>query len=356
MALLAELTYRCPLRCGYCSNPADWGRYTQELDTDTWRRVIREAAAVGVLHLHLSGGEPLLRHDLEDIAREGRDVGLFVNLITSAWSATPTRLAALAHAGVEHVQISFQDSDPALADRIAGTTAHATKLDAAREVRALGMALSINVVLHRGNLARVGALIELAVSLGAQRIELANTQFHGSALANQRALLPTRTQLDEAIGVALAARERLRGVLDVIVVMPDWFTDAPRPCMDGWGKRFMTVAPDGTALPCPGAHGLQGMRLENVRDHDLAALWYRGADFERFRGTTWMPEPCASCERREIDHGGCRCQAFALTGDAAATDPACVKAPRHDLVRGMREVKHLDEVLYRIDLTRMRRG
>ncbi len=355
MALLAELTYRCPLRCGYCSNPTDWGRYAPELDAETWRRVVREAAELGVLHLHLSGGEPLLRDDLEAIVREARDAGLYVNVITSGWGATRERLAALADAGVDHVQVSFQDSDPELADRVAGAKAHARKLDAARQVRELGMELSVNVVLHRANLERTGELIALAESLGAQRIELANTQYHGSALANRRALMPTRAQLDASLAVAREAQRRLAGRMDVIYVVPDWFADAPRPCMDGWGRRFMTVTPDGVALPCPGAHGLPGMAFENVRDRSLADIWSVGADFERFRGTSWMAEPCRSCERCEVDHGGCRCQAFALTGEVTATDPACVKSPHHGLVREARDVTaRSSEVLYRIDTSRKR--
>lgn len=356
MALLAELTYRCPLRCGYCSNPTDWRGYGRELDAPTWRRVVREAAELGVLHLHLSGGEPLLRDDLEDIAREGRDAGLYVNVITSGFGATRARVEALAAAGVDHVQVSLQDVDGERGDRVAGVRAHDHKLAVARMVRDAGMELSINAVLHRGNLARTGEIIALAASLGAQRLELANTQYHGSALANRAALMPTRAQLDEAFAVARAAQRDLAGRMDVIYVVPDWFADAPRPCMDGWGRRFMTVIPDGTALPCPGAHGLPGFAFDSVRDRSLDDIWYRGADFERYRGTAWMREPCASCERREVDYGGCRCQAFALTGDAAATDPACAKSPSHKLIRDERDGPRGEPaVLYRIDTTRARR-
>ncbi len=356
MALLAELTYRCPLRCGYCSNPADWGRWRDELDTDGWRRVAREAGAWGVYHLHLSGGEPLLRPDLEDIVREARGAGLYVNLITSAWGATERRLAALADAGCDHVQVSFQDVDPARADRIAGASAHAGKLAAAEAVTRLGMALSVNVVLHRANTPHVRALIELAASLGAQRIELATAQYHGSAFAHRDALLPTRAMLAEADAVVREERARRAGSLDIIHVMPDWFTDVPRRCMDGWGRRFMTVIPDGTALPCPGAHDLPGMAFDNVRARPLRDIWERGADFERFRGTAWMREPCASCDRRDVDLGGCRCQAFALTGDPAATDPACAKSPHHRLVADARDAPRDGDppTLYRIDLSRRR--
>jgi len=361
IALLAELTYRCPLRCAYCSNPADWSAYTDELDTGTWTRVLREAASLGALHVHFSGGEPLLRDDLESLVTAARDAGLYTNLITSAWRVTRERLAALADAGLDHVQVSVQDSDAALADALAGTTAHAHKLVAAGWVKSHGMALSINAVLHRRNLARVGDIIALAESLGAERLELANTQWHGSALAHRDALMPDRETLARAQAVALAERARLRGKMDVIWVIPDWYEDAPRPCMDGWGRRFVTVIPDGVVLPCPGAHGLPGMVLDSVRDRPLGDIWREGADFERFRGTSWMPSPCATCDRREVDFGGCRCQAFALTGDAARTDPACAKSPDHDLIRALRREHPAPEggpaaPLYRIDVRRSRRA
>ena len=357
MALLAELTYRCPLRCGYCSNPEDWGRFTRELDTETWQRVMIEAGRMGVYHAHLSGGEPLLRDDLERIVAVARYEDLYVNLITSGWGATETRVEKLARAGVDHVQVSFQDTDPARADRIAGTTAHAHKLKVARWVRAADMELSVNVVLHRSNIARVGEHIALAESLGAQRIELASAQYHGSALVNRRALLPSRAEVDRARETALRERERLKGRMDVIYVIPDYYEDLPRPCTDGWGRRFMTVIPDGTALPCAGAHALPGMVFDKVTERSLADIWNHGADFARFRGTDWMPEPCASCERRTVDHGGCRCQALALTGDIRATDPACAKSPHHALVRRAREESEGEArpLLYRLDTSRRRR-
>lgn len=355
VALLAELTYRCPLRCAYCSNPADWRDYGDELDAATWSRVLREAGELGALHVHFSGGEPLLRDDLASLVATAREAGLYTNLITSAWRVTRERLAALADAGLDHVQVSLQDSDAARADLLAGTAAHAHKLEAAGWVRSLGMALSVNAVLHRRNLARVGEIIALAESLGAQRLELANTQWHGSALAHRDALLPDRETLARAQAVALAERARLRGKMDVIWVIPDWYEDAPRPCMDGWGRRFVTVAPDGTALPCPGAHDLPGMARDNVRARPLGDIWRDGADFQRFRGTAWMSPTCAACDRREVDHGGCRCQAFALTGDPARTDPACAKSPDHGLVRDLRRERPGEAPegpLYRIDIRR----
>ena len=359
VALLAELTYRCPLRCSYCSNPTDWRDYGDELDTAGWTRVLREAGELGVLHVHFSGGEPLLRDDLETLVRAAREHGLYTNLITSAWRLTHDRLASLADAGLDHVQVSLQDSDADRADRLAGTTVHEHKLEAARWVRPLGMALSINAVLHRQNLRSVGEIIALSESLGAQRLELANTQWHGSALVHRDALLPDRETLQRAQTIALAERARLRGTMDVIWVIPDWYEDAPKPCMDGWGRRFMTVIPDGTALPCPGAHGLPGMVLDSVRSRPLGDIWRDGADFERYRGTAWMSPTCASCDRREVDFGGCRCQAFALTGDASRTDPACPKSPDHALVASLRRERPVAEVsegLYRIDIRRGRRA
>lgn len=358
-ALLAELTYRCPLRCGYCSNPTAIGRFTPELSTEVWQRVLREAGEMGVLHAHFSGGEPLLRDDLEVLVDTARSAGLYVNLITSAWGLTEARTHELARVGVDHVQVSVQDSDAQRADRVAGVDVHAQKVMAARWVREAGMSLSVNAVLHRHNLERVGEIIALAESFGAERLELANTQYHGSAWENRRGLMPSKRQLDRAGEIAKVEQERLRGVMDILWVIPDLYADLPRPCMDGWGQRFMTISPDGTALPCPGAHDLPGMALESVRDRSVYELWAHGRDFERFRGTHWMPEPCVSCDRREIDFGGCRCQAMTLAGDPGRTDPACAKSPDHDVVLALRrEAAESDNgvspVLYRI--THRRRG
>jgi pyrroloquinoline quinone biosynthesis protein E len=349
VALLAELTYRCPLRCGYCSNPIDFPSYRDELDEAGWKRVLDEAAAMGVYHVHFSGGEPLLRADLESLVAHARGAGLYTNLITSAYGWSEARIDRLVEAGIDHIQVSFQDSEAESADRIAGTTVHTQKLAAAKAIAGRGIALSVNVVLHRGNLARVGELIALAESLGAVRIELANTQYHGWALTNREALIPTREALVEASIVADRERARLRGTMDVIYVFPDYYTDVPKPCMDGWGRRFVTVIPDGTALPCPGAHALP-IAFENVKGRSLGSIWNESAGFAAFRGTGWMGEPCVSCERRDIDFGGCRCQAFALTGDARATDPACAKAPAHSMVANARDAAKAEprEVLYRI--------
>jgi pyrroloquinoline quinone biosynthesis protein E len=352
-ALLAELTYRCPLRCGYCSNPVDLLRHREEIDTDTWCRVFSEAAELGVLHLHLSGGEPLARPDLARLVTHARTAGLYTNLITSAYGLDDARLDALETAGIDHIQISIQHVDPTLANAIAGTDVHDDKLRAARAVHARGIPLSINVVIHRGNIDRVGEIIALASDLGAERLELATAQYHGWALKNRDALLPSREALERAADAVRAARSKLGSRLAILYVLPDYYTDVPKPCMDGWGRRFMTVTPDGIALPCPGAHALP-LAFETVRDRALRAIWFESEAFNAYRGAAWMKEPCVSCERRDVDFGGCRCQAFALTGDARNADPACAKAPAHGLVTEARESAHREapEVLYRVRSSR----
>jgi pyrroloquinoline quinone biosynthesis protein E len=328
IGLLAELTYRCPLHCPYCSNPTAYPPEQSALATAEWERVLSEAAALGVLHVHFSGGEPLVRPDLAELVATARSAGLYTNLITSGFGLTASRCEQLRAAGLDHVQISLQADDAPLADAIAGTAAHAHKREAARAVRALGLPLTINVVLHRGNIDRVAAMVELAETLGAQRLELANVQFYGWAFANKEALLPTRAALAQAERVAAAARERLRGRMKIAYVLPDYYGDRPKPCMNGWGRRHLTVNPAGDVLPCPTASAIPVLRFDNVRNRSLEQIWAESEAFQRFRGTAWMPEPCRSCDQRTVDFGGCRCQAFLLTGDAAATDPACSLAPR----------------------------
>ncbi len=330
--LIAELTYRCPLACGYCSNPLTLDRHTDELDTSAWSRVFAEAAALGILQVNLTGGEPLVRADLESLVAAARERDLYTNLITSGIPADGARLARLAAAGLDSVQISIQDTDPQGAAWIAGRDDSEAKLEMAAATRALGLPLTLNVVLHRGNIARVPELIALAERLGAARLELANTQYLGWALANREALLPARADVEEARRQALAARERLRGKIEVLFVRPDYYADRPRACMDGWARRYLLVTPDGIALPCHQALGITSLHWQNVRAHSLADLWNDAPSFRAFRGEDWMPDPCRTCDERETDFGGCRCQAFALLGDAAATDPACALAPRHDLV------------------------
>jgi pyrroloquinoline quinone biosynthesis protein E len=334
--LVAELTYRCPLRCVYCSNPLEIGAQREELDAASWARVIGEAEALGVVQLNLTGGEPLLRADLEAIVASARGHGLYTNLITSGLPLERERLAALKGAGLDAVQLSLQDVARAPAARIAGVDRLDAKLQVAGWVRALALPLTLNVVLHRENLERVGALIDLAERLGADRLELANTQYLGWALENREHLLPTRAQLESAREVVRGARARLRGRMELLFVLPDYYADLPRACMDGWARRFIVVAPDGLALPCHAARGLPGLTFPDLRQRSLAHAWRESEAFQRFRGQDWMAEPCRSCERRELDFGGCRCQAFQLAGDPSRTDPACRLAPEHDLVRRAR--------------------
>jgi pyrroloquinoline quinone biosynthesis protein E len=329
--LLAELTYACPLHCAYCSNPLGLADYRDELTTPEWQRVLAEARELGVLHLHLSGGEPLLRRDIVEIVRSAHALGLYTNLATSALGLSRRRAEQLRAAGLDHVQISIQADEAELSDRVAGTPSFQRKIVAARLVKELGWPLTVNVVLHRQNIDRVADIFRLAEELAADRLELANTQYYGWAWHNRDALLPSRAQLVRAEAVVRAARERLTGRMEVIYVVPDYYSEYPKPCMGGWGKRQLTVAPNGDVFPCPAAQDLPLPRA-SVRQDPLARIWERSPLFQRFRGTDWMPDPCRSCDRREIDFGGCRCQAFLLTGDAARTDPVCHLSPDHGIV------------------------
>ena len=330
--LIAELTYRCPLRCPYCSNPIELARHASELSTEDWCRVLGEAEELGVVQLHLTGGEPLARVDLQTLVARARELGLYTNLITSGVPLKRERLEALKDAGLDNVQLSVQDADATTADAIAGYAGMEQKLEVAGWVKELGLPLTINVVLHRSNIDHVGALIALAERLSANRLELANTQYHGWALKNREALLPTRAQLDAAHPIAAAAKARLASTMEVLYVKPDYFSDYPKACMDGWARRFLHMAPDGLVLPCHSAMSIEGMHFENVRDRSLAWIWKESPSFQAFRGDAWMKEPCASCPRKAEDFGGCRCQAFALTGDASKTDPACSLSPDHALI------------------------
>jgi pyrroloquinoline quinone biosynthesis protein E len=326
-ALLAEITYRCPLHCPYCSNPTQ-ARIDQELTTNEWTRVIREAAAIGVLQIGFSGGEPLARRDLSDLVRAAREVNLYTNLITSGIGLDDDRLSALRDAGLESVQLSFQSDNAELADQIAGARAHQHKLDAAAKIRAVGIPLSLNFVIHRRNIDGLPQMIALAESLHAERVELANVQFYGWAFLNRAALLPTREQVVRAREVATVAKARLAGQIDIFYVLPDYYENRPKPCLSGWGRRYLTVNPIGDVLPCPTASSaIPDLRFENVRERALDWIWRESESFNRFRGTEWMPEPCQSCPQREIDFGGCRCQAALLTGNAANTDPVCEFSP-----------------------------
>jgi pyrroloquinoline quinone biosynthesis protein E len=326
-ALLAEITYRCPLHCPYCSNPTQ-ARNDQELTTNEWTRVIREAAGLGVLQIGFSGGEPLVRRDLPDLVRAAREANLYTNLITSGVGLDDDRTGALRDAGLDSVQLSFQSDNTDLADEIAGTRAHQRKLDAAAKIRAAGIPLSLNFVIHRRNIDRLAQMIALAESLRAERVELANVQFYGWAFLNRAALLPTREQVVRAREIATAAKARLAGKIDIFYVLPDYYENRPKPCLSGWGQRYLTVNPIGEVLPCPTASSaIPDLRFENVRARALDWIWRESESFNRFRGTEWMPEPCQSCPQREIDFGGCRCQAALLTGNAANTDPVCEFSP-----------------------------
>lgn len=336
VALLAELTHRCPLHCPYCSNPLETVKAAAELPTADWLRVLEEAAALGVLHVHFSGGEPLLRPDLRDLVRHASHLGLYTNLITSGVGLDAGRVARLCEAGLGAVQLSFQAATPGLADRLAGARAFAAKLEAARAVREAGLPLGLNVVLHALNLHEVDAIIRLAEELGAERLELANCQYYGWALANRDLLLPDRDALVEAEAVVEAHRRRLGERMEILWVIPDYYESYPKPCMGGWGRRQLTVAPDGTVLPCPVASVIPGLPLHTIRDRSLRWIWYESETMNRFRGTDWMAEPCRSCDRRLVDFGGCRCQAYLLTGDPAAPDPVCHLAPHHGVVAAAR--------------------
>lgn len=334
--LVAELTYACPLRCGYCSNPLDFRGIGSALSTPQWVRVLAEASQLGAVQLHLTGGEPLLRRDLEELVAAGRREGFWVNLVTSAVPLTRARLVRLKEAGLDAVQISVQDATGAGAARIAGVNRHREKLQAAAWVRELDLGLTINCVIHRDNIDEVDAIVALAERLGAQRLELANAQYLGWALHNRAALMPSAAQIDRARASAAEARARLAGRMDVLFVLPDYQADRARACMGGWAKRYLVVAPDGLAMPCHAARMLP-LELWNVRAHALAEIWRACPGFLAFRGEAFLQEPCRGCEHRGADFGGCRCQAFALTGDASATDPACPRAPSHDLVRLARD-------------------
>jgi pyrroloquinoline quinone biosynthesis protein E len=336
LGLLAELTHRCPLGCPYCSNPLALDPRDGELDTATWARVFREAAALGVLQIHLSGGEPGARRDLVEITAAAHAAGLYSNLITSAVGITEKTLGALSDAGLDHVQISIQDSRQKSADHIAGYDgAFARKRALAEEVVRLGLPLTVNAVMHRANIDRIGEMVELALALGASRVEIAHVQYYGWALKNRATLMPTREQVERAAALVEELRARHHGRIVIDAVVPDYYARYPKPCVGGWGRRSLNITPAGKVLPCHAAESIPGLEFWNVRDHSLADIWANSPAFNAFRGTAWMKEPCMSCPRREQDFGGCRCQAFALTGDAAAADPVCHLSPEHARVAAL---------------------
>jgi pyrroloquinoline quinone biosynthesis protein E len=329
--MLAELTYRCPLRCAYCSNPIELANYRAELSTADWLRVLGEARDLGVLQVHFSGGEPLLRPDLTELVARASGLGMYTNLITSGIPLDAGRMAGLADAGLDHLQLSIQDSDRAAADAMAGIRAHDRKRAAAELIRGSGVAFTVNAVLHAGNLDRLEAVAELGVGLGAERLELANTQYYGWGWRNRAALMPAPAQVAAAGRVADEVRARHPDI-EIVYVAADYHDDRPKPCMNGWGSRQFVVAPNGDVLPCLAAGQLPDLGIRGVTTEPLGAIWYDSPAFNRFRGTDWMPEPCQSCALREVDFGGCRCQAYQVTGDASLTDPACGLSAYHELM------------------------
>jgi PqqA peptide cyclase len=339
-ALIAEITHRCPLHCVYCSNPLEMQRRSDELSTADWLSIFQQAAEMGVLQLHLTGGEPLSRPDLTELVRGARADQLYSNLITSGVGLDEPRLDELIDAGLDHIQLSFQDSEEGPANEFAGTRSHALKLRLARMIRERRIAFTVNMVVHRRNLNRLEEMIALAEQTGAQRLEIANVQYYGWALSNRESLLPTREQLEHSVEVVDAARGRLKGRMRIEFVMPDYYAKYPKPCMNGWGHQQMLIDPAGRVLPCHAAAVIPGLDLPSAREHELRWIWEDSPAFNRFRDESWMPEPCRSCDRRTRDFGGCRCQAFLLTGDAAATDPVCTLAPKHAVI---------EEILQRVN-------
>jgi len=331
-ALIAEVTHRCPLHCVYCSNPLEMQRRSVELATADWVSIFQQAGEMGVLQLHLTGGEPLARNDLSELVRAGRGARLYINLITSGVGLDEAKLDTLIEAGLDHIQLSFQDIEEGPANEFAGTRSHALKLRMAQMIRSRRIAFTLNMVVHRRNLARLEQMLEFAEQSGAQRVEIAHVQYYGWALKNQAALLPTRAQVDQSIAIVEAARERLRGRMRIDFVLPDYYAKYPKPCMNGWGHQQMLIDPAGRVLPCHAAGVIPGLEFANTREHPLRWIWEQSPAFNRFRDESWMKDPCRTCDRRERDFGGCRCQALLLAGDATATDPVCTLAPAHQVV------------------------
>ena len=339
LALVAELTHRCPLHCVYCSNPLELTSRSRELSTASWSRVLREAAELGVLQADFTGGEPLARPDLAEIIRAARAAGLYASLITSGLPLDENRLDELVAAGLDHLQLSFQGAEEEAAREFSGTRTHAQKLRVAEWVKRHRIALTLNFVIHRRNLHQLEDMIALTEEIGPGRVEFAHVQYYGWAFANRERLLPTRAQLDRSLEILKSAEERLRARIRIEYVVPDYYAKYPKPCMGGWGRKVLLVKPDGDVLPCHAANVLPGMTFENVEKRSLRQIWEDSSAFRKYRGEDWMPEPCRSCDRRTQDFGGCRCQAFLLAHDAAATDPVCSLSPDRGLVDAiLREV------------------
>jgi pyrroloquinoline quinone biosynthesis protein E len=332
LALIAELTHRCPLHCVYCSNPLELAAVSSELSTAEWIDVFQQSGKLGMLHAHFTGGEPLARSDLSELIAGARDAGLYTNLITSGLGLHETRLQALVDAGLDHIQISFQDSREEAANWIAGAKAHAHKIELSRLIRRHKLAFTVNLVVHRQNIDHLVEMIDFIEQLAPERMEIAHTQYYGWALKNRAALLPTRKQLEAATAAVASAEKRLAGRIRVDFVVPDYYARFPKACMGGWGRRLILINPAGKVLPCHAAEVIPGLEFENVRERSLEFIWQESSSFQRFRGEDWMPEPCRSCDQRTQDFGGCRCQALLLAGDAQATDPACSLAAAHYVI------------------------
>ncbi|MDO9598436.1 MAG: pyrroloquinoline quinone biosynthesis protein PqqE [Azoarcus sp.] len=345
--LLAELTYRCPLHCVFCYNPVDFAHTPDELSTDEWLRVLREARAAGSVQCGFSGGEPLLRDDLEVLVAEAHRLGFYTNLLTSGVGLTATRAAALKQAGLDHIQLSFQDSTRELNDFLSHTRTFDLKQRVAAIIKDNDWPMVMNCVIHRLNIDYIGEIIDMAVALDAEYLELANSQYYSWAMLNRDQLLPSREQIERAERITNERRERYGDRIRIFFVVPDYYENRPKKCMNGWGNVFLTITPDGTALPCHTARMLPGLNFPNVRDMDVKRIWFESEGFNRYRGHGWMKEPCQSCPEKEKDHGGCRCQAYMLTGDAAAADPVCDKSPRHDVVMAAVARAQSDEVVVR---------
>ena len=330
LALLLELTHRCPLQCPYCSNPLDLEKAASELDTSQWMQVLDQASEMGMLQVHFSGGEPALRKDLEALVEHAEKLGLYTNLITSAVNLSQERINTLAALGLGHIQVSIQDSEEKLANTIGGhPNGYQLKLAAAKHIRQAGIPLTINAPVHRLNIDHLEASIQMAVDMDASRIEVAHVQYYGWAYLNRKYLMPTRKQLDWATEVVKKASKELEGILSIDYVVPDYYAKIPKSCMSGWGRQFLNITPSGLVLPCHAAESITSLSFDNVLDTPLKDIWEHSEAFQRFRGTAWMPDACKGCDRREIDWGGCRCQAFAITGDASNMDPACEQSPFH---------------------------
>ena len=330
--LLAELTYKCPLQCPYCSNPLDYAKHSSEINTEDWKRVLSQARKMGAVQLGFSGGEPLTRQDLPELVQHARQLGYYSNLITSGYGLTEDKIIQLKEAGLDHIQVSIQASSQELNDHLAGTESYQTKREVAHLVKKHGYPMVLCVVIHRENIHQMPEILAMAEELGADYLELANTQYYGWAHKNRDLLMPTKEQFDKAEAIAQAYKEKVAGKMKIYYVIPDFHEDRPKACMNGWGTTFLTIAPDGVALPCHSARELPGLECPNVNDMSVEEIWNESKAFNFFRGTDWMKEPCRSCDEKEKDFGGCRCQAYILTGDMNNTDPVCSKSPDHHVI------------------------